>query len=246
MPRLLTLSCLFLLGSQLVISESPKKPQGAIDEFFVGRHSSFDFGPPFHYYEIYIVHASGKGSSIQRITLTPAVGECVEPAQVETSVGSLALSLPQLLENADLCAVPKRDLKLEKKRREKYVNYTGAVVTVEVQCGEKRKVVDPDVFDRNFLETTTRTMQQTSWKLRLLSRLDRATGPSTVVDRPVLPSGSNSFRHKTVEMEPEIAAQLRSGHFDSLFADAPNKPSDVFRMATEPDAKCKQPPQLAR
>jgi hypothetical protein len=227
------------LGLNIGIAEPPKKPAGAIDQFLVGRHSSFDFGPPFHYYEIYIVHATPKGSSIERITLTPAVGECTEPAQIETSAGNLPLSLPQLLENADLCAISKKDLQREKKRREKEVVYTGANVTVRVLCAEKPKMIPADIFDENFLEKSTRTLQQTSWKLRLLSRLDRATGPSTVVDRPVLPSGSNSFRHKTVEMEPEIAEQLRSGQFDSLFADAPNKPSDIFRMAA--DANCKQP-----
>jgi hypothetical protein len=241
MHRLLAVSGLFLLAATTALCEPPKKPDGAFDQFLVGRHSSFDFGPPFHYYEIYIVHATLKSSSVERITLTPAVGECVEPAQVETSFGTLATTIPQLLENADLCTIPKKDLEREKKRREKEVVYTGASVTVQVQCGNKRKVIQADIFDENFLENTTRTLQQTSWKLRLLSRLDRATGPSTVVDRPLLPSGGNAFRHKSTEMEPEIAERLSSGQFDLLFADAPDKPSEIYRMATQPDAKCTHP-----
>ncbi len=48
-------------------------------QFEIGRHTFFDFGPPFNFYEIFIVRPSATGTSVERITLTPPVRNVSHP-----------------------------------------------------------------------------------------------------------------------------------------------------------------------
>ena len=59
----------FLSTSALPKQHSPVLPTP--DQFIVGRHSFFDFGPPTDFYELFVVRSAPKGSSIERISLTP-------------------------------------------------------------------------------------------------------------------------------------------------------------------------------
>ena len=83
--RLSGLYCLILA----VAMTAPKKKQDPVlpapSEFLLGRHTFFDFGPPFDFYEVFSVQSGDAGTSIQRITLTPPGNPCTQPATVETA-----------------------------------------------------------------------------------------------------------------------------------------------------------------
>src|SRR3989442_7695427 len=49
-------------------------PQTALpisNQFVIARHTFFDFGPPFDFYELFIASPAVSGTSIERITVTP-------------------------------------------------------------------------------------------------------------------------------------------------------------------------------
>jgi hypothetical protein len=51
--------------------------------FEIGVRTFFDFGPPFDYYDIFLVKENQTGIAVERITLTPAGDDCFAPATVE-------------------------------------------------------------------------------------------------------------------------------------------------------------------
>ena len=66
-------------------------------QFEIGRHTFFDFGPPFNFYELFIVRPTATGTSIERITLTPPGQKCVAPAEVKAASASTSESVAKLL-----------------------------------------------------------------------------------------------------------------------------------------------------
>ena len=81
-------------------------------------------------------------------------------------------------------------------------------------------------------DAAPQTPQNTSWTMHLLARLDQATGPG-VMDKPIFdlpkenpPSGTNRTNSSGVDLE-----ELKNGTFDSLFANAPDKPSELFQKS---------------
>jgi hypothetical protein len=79
----------------------PRQHPSAVEQpeqFEVGVRTYFDFGPPFDYYEIFLVRPAPTGTSVERINLTPEGTECGAPfAKVETASGSLADSIAKLM-----------------------------------------------------------------------------------------------------------------------------------------------------
>lgn len=229
--RRIVLAAGFLIATMAVAGDNPKKAADPIDRLVVARHTHFDFGPPYDYYEIYLVRTSGSGTSVARVTLTPAVAGCSQSAKVESSVGHLALVLPQLLEGRNPCAIPEKELRQESQRRKKEVDFTGSNVVLGVSCAGKSRNIQADVFDRRWLEKNAMNLgDQTSWKIRLLEKLDHAAGPS-VKDKPILPMGDTAPANRHLEMDAETTEDLRSGKFDALFRGAPDKPSRIFQAS---------------
>src|SRR5258707_15314643 len=73
------------------------------NQFEIARHMFFDFGPPFDFYELFIVRSTASGSSVEKILLTPPGNACLQPATIETSSASLNDSVSTLLELEDPC-----------------------------------------------------------------------------------------------------------------------------------------------
>src|ERR1700761_2325992 len=92
-----------LLSLPMAAAEKPKKSAEPLDEFVVGRFTFLDSDPQ-GFYDLFVVRAAGGLSSVERIQFRPASGSCLNPARAEVAIGALPGTLPQLLENRDLCS----------------------------------------------------------------------------------------------------------------------------------------------
>jgi TonB family protein len=199
------------------------------NQFTIGRHTFFDFGPPFDFYEILRVRQTPNGTSIDRITLTPAGDACTQPTKIEIASASLSESVAALLGNTNPCVIPEKELRRELKRCKKCMVFSGATVAMQVQCGTQLRVVRSDVLDKDMFDPAPNTPEHTTWTMLLLGRLDRAVGPG-VMDKPIF-SITEKEEPPTAGADSEILRDVSSGRFDELFQRAPNKPSDLYRAA---------------
>ena len=203
----------------------------APDRFLIARHTFIDVGPPHNFYEIISVHGTSAGTTVERITLTPAGDACIQPSTVEMAASAIPDPLSVVLEGRNLCAIPDKALRKELKRRKQGLVFSGAEISMNVQCGEKERIIRADVLDRDMFDPNAATPENTSWTMRLLTRLDKAF-PSGVLDRPMF----------AVSTEPtgatlssgDAARALASGEYDGLFDGAPDRPSDLYRASRIP------------
>ena len=227
MPRrLMIYSFLILCGGALAQSRRLSSPLP--DQFVLARHTFFDFGPPTDYYELYLVEPSASGTSIERITLTPAVDVCNQPATIETASSTLSESVASLLGTTNPCAIPEKELRRERKRCKKCLTFSGANVAMQVQCGGQTRIIRSDILDRDMFDPASNTPKNTSWTMNLLTRLDHTLGPG-VMDKQAFPAGDDS-PSGTVSA-PQAVRDIGSGKYDVLFVGAPDKPSDLFHAA---------------
>jgi len=216
-----------LCGSAAFAQDGHKAPAWP-DGLLIARHTFFDFGPPNDFYEIISVHGTSNGLTIERITLTPAGDACLEPPKVEAVSSAIPGTLSGVLEGRNPCAIPERALQRELKRRKKGLVFSGAEISMLVQCGERKRVVRADVLDRDIFDPKAATPQNTSWTMRLLTRLDK-TFPSGVMDKPMFAGLIEPT--KATPPSRDVAKGLESGEYDTLFEGAPDRPSDLFRAS---------------
>jgi TonB family protein len=199
------------------------------DHFEIGRRTFFDFGPPFNYYNLYIVRPAGMGSTVERISLTPGGGSCMVPPKTEVSNAVLHESISELLENKNPCSIPEKELKKEQKRCKKCLVFSGAEVVMQVQCGDSIRLIHSSVFDRDWFDPNSRTPDQTSWTMRLLRSLDKASGP-TEMEKPIFPgSGPVEESNSTTHISTSVRDDLAAGLYDPLFGSASQKASEIYR-----------------
>ncbi len=227
--RSFILGCFIAVLCNNAIAQSPSLP--APEQVEIGRHTYFDFGPPFDFYELFIIRSAGNGSSIERITITPAGSKCFAPGKVETQVATTTDSVASLLGSTNPCLIPEKELRRELKRRKKHLIFSGANVVMQVRCETQERLIRSDILDRDMFDPTPKTPEHTAWTMRLLSRLDQLAGPG-VIDRPVFPISENRTSDKFPD-SPNLR-DLGEGKYDALFAGAPNKPSDLYRAAQVP------------
>ena len=194
------------------------------NEFVVGRHTYFDFGPPFDYYEVFHVQSTESGSTVQKITITPAGVRCMAPPRVEL-VSATIDDLPHaLLEGRNPCAIPERQLRRERERRKKGLSFSGAEVSLKVLCGGKERIIRADILDRDWFDPKADTPNNTSWTMRLLARLDEAAGPG-VGDRPIIATEQPPAK----PLPEDLERRLLSGEYDKLFPGVPHRLPDLYR-----------------
>lgn len=208
-------------------------------QFVIGRRTFFDFGPPFDYYEILLVRSVESGTSVERITLTPAADACLSPAKYEIATGSLTETIPQVLGKIDPCKIPEKELLRERKRCKKCMELSGAKVTMQVQCGNQTRLICSDILDRDMFDPAARTPERTSWTMQLLESLDKSLGPG-VMDKPMFQI-TDAEQVPDKFFDPEILKQLETGMYDELFQGAPDKPSDLYRST-----QSRQPPPTVK
>lgn len=225
MKRLVIGLFLLLCGSTIFAKDGPKV-SSMPDQFLIARHTFFDFGPPNDFYEIITVRGTDNGTTIERVTLTPAGDGCTQSPTVETVSSAITDTLSGVLEGRNPCAIPDKALRRELKRRKQGLVFSGAEISMVVQCGGRERVIRADVLDRDMFDSKAATPENTSWTMRLLTRLDKAF-PSGVWDRPVF--GGSTEPTKATAPNADIRKALESGEYDHLFAGAPDRPSDLYR-----------------
>jgi hypothetical protein len=99
---------------------------------------------------------------------------------------------------------------------------------VHVQCGGKEQIIRADVLDRDMFDANATTPENSSGTMRLLTRLDKAF-PIGVWDRPII-AGLTEPAGATVP-NGDAGRGLASGEYDRFFADAPDRPSDLYRAS---------------
>lgn len=219
--------CAMLLTASVALTQTSSPKTQHPDQFLIGRHTFFDFGPPFDFYEVFSVHSTGSTTSIERITITPPGDTCTQHAQVETVKASVNESIMDLLGKTDPCAIPENDLRREIKRCKKCSVFSGADITMQVQCGQKTRRIRMNILDKDMFDPTVQTPKHTSWTMHLLGSLDQVMGTS-VMDKPVfdLPKNNHS---SLANADVGDLDDLRNGSFDFLFEKAPDKLSELFR-----------------
>ena len=223
--------CAVLVLSGIALPQGRRAVPQSPDQFAIGRHTFFDFGPPNDFYELLLVRATPGGTSIERITLTPAADACLQPAKVEIASASLNESVPALLGKTNPCTIPEKELRRELKRCKKCLVFSGANVAMQVQCATQTRVVRSDILDKDMFDPVPNTPEHTSWTMRLLGRLDKALGPC-VMDKPMFPV-SEKEEPPASGSDTEALQDVRIGKFDALFQGAPDKPSDLYRAAQD-------------
>ena len=225
--RMMTCALLILCGR--ASAQDRHTPAPVPDQFVIGRHTFFDFGPPNDFYELLLVRPTPDGASIERIMLTPAADTCLQPAKIEVASASLNETVPALLGKTNPCTIPEKELRRELKRCKKCLVFSGANVAMQVQCGPQTRIVRSDILDKDMFDPAPNTPEHTSWTMQLLARLDKALGPG-VLDKPVFPVAEKEELSAEIP-ESEALSDLPSGKYDALFQGAPDKPSDLYRAA---------------
>ncbi len=198
-------------------------------QFEIGRRTFFDFGPPFDYYEVLVVRPTEHGSSIERITLTP--GYTCTPAKVEIASASMKESVSDLLDGANPCTIPEKELRRELKRCKKCLVFSGADVAMQVQCGAQSRIVRADIRDKDWFDAAPDTPKHTSWMMQLLARLDQAVGPG-VMDKPIIDLDEGVSA--SVPAKSESVHELSLGKYDGLFPGTSDRPSNLYTEAQNP------------
>lgn len=216
--------CAVLLSCTPVL---PGDRQPTTDRFEVGRHTFYDFGPPFDFYEIFVVRPAATGTSIEQIILTPPGGSCMQPARVEAARSSLSESVDDLLGKANPCLIPEKELRREMKRCKKCLVFSGANVAMQVHCGSDSRIIRAQVLDKDMFDAAPNTPKHTSWTMQLLNRMSQAVG-SDVMDKPVF---AISEQNQKPLGHLDALQDVRDGKYDDLFQGSPHKPSELYRVA---------------
>jgi Gram-negative bacterial TonB protein C-terminal len=203
------------------------------NQFVIGRHTFFDFGPPTDFYELFILGPAVSGTSINRITLIPPGNICIAPAKFQI-VSTLLKGTPaELLGSTNPCTIPEKELRRELKRCKNCLVFSGVKVLMQVQCGTQTRVIRSDILDRDMFDPTTKTPQHTSWSIELLRKMDLAVGPGVIDTERIFPIPEADQQPASVS-DSGIEQDLGAGKYDALFQGAPDKPSDLFRASQIP------------
>jgi TonB family protein len=226
--RLLVGICFFLIGFLPVVAQ--RSSSELPSQLVIARHTFFDFGPPFDFYEVITVESRPDGLNVERALVTPAGDACFSPPAVEVKTGSMHASMTELLKGQNPCDIPEKDLHKELKRCKHCLKFSGADVTMHVSCRGKERAIRMDILDRDMFDPGANTPKQTSWTMTVMSSLDDVLGPG-VMEKPMFSSGKPEPNSQKVDIP--ILRRLRSGQFDTLFDSKPQL-SELARQAAQP------------
>jgi hypothetical protein len=228
--RLAAISCAALVLCGLTLPRRQKRAAPEPSQFVIGEYLYFDFGPPFGFYEVYVVRAGGEGSLVQRIALTPPGDKCFAPAKVEFVSATLKESVPELLGPRNPCAIPERELHRKPKRCRECLVFSGAEVTMQVQCGAETRTIRSDILDRDMFGPAANVPRSISWTMRLLKQLDGAVGPGPAQTHRIFALPGKEQVPAKLPDSPELR-KLAAGGYDGLFSGDPFTPSKLYQAA---------------
>jgi len=220
-----------LLCGCSTFAEDASTQRSAPKRFLIARHTFIDVGPPNDFYEIISVRGTSTATTVEKVTLTPAGDACIQPPTVEAATFAIPDPISVVLEGRDPCTIPDKALRKELKRRQHGLVFSGAEIFMHVQCGGKERIIRADVLDRDMFDPNAAPPENTSWTMRLLTRLDKPF-PRGVLDRPMFavstqPTGATL-------MSDDVTRTLAAGGYDRLFVGAPDRPSDLYRASQIP------------
>jgi TonB family protein len=226
--RLLVGICLFLI--EFLPAVAQRSSSEFPSQLLIARHTFFDFGPPFDFYEVITLDRRPDGLDVERALVTPAGNACFWPPTVELKAASMHVSMTELLKGQNPCDIPEKDLHKELKRCKHCLKFSGADVTMHVSCRGKERAIRMDILDRDMFDLKANTPKQTSWTMAVMSSLDDVLGPG-VMDKPMFDRGKAEAT--SLQIETPILHRLRSGQFDTLF-DSKQLLSELSRQAAQP------------
>jgi TonB family protein len=230
MKRLVIVLFVLLCG-RATFAKDGLKVSSVPDRFLIARHTFIDVGPPNDFYEIISVRGTSTGTTVEKVTLTPAGDACIQPPTVEMAASVIPDPVSVVLEGRNPCAISDKALRKELKRRKQGLVFSGAEISMHVECGEKERIIRGDVLDRDIFDPKASTPENTSWTMRLLTRLDKVF-PSGVLDRPMFAVSTEPAR--ATAPNADAAKALGAGEYDRLFAGTPDRPSDLYRASQIP------------
>ena len=228
-PAILALVLLSACATTLAKDRKPAPPMP--DRFVIGRDTFFDFGPPFHYVELLLVNTSGDGTSIERVNLTAAY-KCTLPPKIEVAKATMKQSVADLFGGTNPCTIPEKDLNRELKREKHHLVFSGANISMQVQCGEQTRIIRSDILDRDMFDPRAGTPEHTSWTLGILAQLDHALGPG-VMDKPMITLPGDAGGSARPPDSPAFQ-EIATGKYDPLFPGTTDKPSRIYLSTKEP------------
>ena len=200
---------------------SPSVP----NSFVIGRDTFVDFGPPFHYLELLLVNPDGDGTSIERVMLTSGY-KCTLAPKIEVAKAGLKQPVGGLFGSANPCTIPEKDLSRELKRRKHFLVFSGANISMQVQCSGQTRIIRSNILDRDIFGSRAGTPKRTSWTMGILAQLDDALGPGAM-DKPMitLPGDANESAQP---LDSPTLEEIGTGKYDSLFPGTTDKPSLIY------------------
>ena len=228
-PFLLAYCGLFALVT-VSVAKSEKGSEPLPSRFIIGRDSFFDFGPPFHYFEVISVERNQNGARVSRILVTPLGDKCLQPAQLEWNTTFVPESVGTLLEGLNPCTIPEKALLREQKRCKHCLTFSGVDITMQLSCGTKERQTRMDILDRDMYDSgRAKTPEHTSWTMRLLGHLNQALGPGAM-EKPAFAT-ANTINSIAPSPEGAEIKDLAAGKSDSLFSQSTFRLSDLYLQA---------------
>ncbi len=216
---------LLLVFAATALPKDRKTVSPVPDHFVIGRDTFFDFGPPFHYIELLFVDSDGDGTSIERVMLTAGY-KCTLPPKIEVAKATTKQSVAELFGTTSPCKIPEGDLHRELKRHKHDLVFSGANISMQVQCDGQSRIIRSDILDRDMFDPHAGTPEYASWTMRILGQLDQALGPGAM-DKPMitLPGDSNVSAQPA---DSPMFQEIGTGKYDSLFPGTTDKPSQIY------------------
>ena len=206
------------------------------DSLVIARHTFFDTGPPFDFYELIQAKSDGYGLAVERVLVTPPGQACMQPATVESENAKLHETMADMLAGKNPCTIPEKELHHELKRCKHRLTFSGVNVTMQVSCGGKERQLRMDILDRDLFDPKPQTPENTSWTMAFLSELDKTLGPGAM-DKPMFSIGS---AERPRVPDTELVRAIRDGHFDELF----DKEHTVSKVVLDADKPLPPPPSV--
>jgi hypothetical protein len=156
---------------------------GFPNQVLLARHTFFDFGPPFDFYEVLSLKDQGSSTSVERILVSPAGIACIQPPTVEINVANIGKPLAEIMQGNNPCDIPEKALRQERKRCKHCLNFSGVNVTLSVSCKKGDRQIRADILDKDLFDRSAKTPPNTSWTMAVLGQIDGSLGPG-VMDKP--------------------------------------------------------------
>jgi hypothetical protein len=129
--------CALLISGSAAFGQTRSAASPPPHQFEIGHRTFCDFGTLSDDYELFVVHPTVNGASIERIMLTPPVDSCTRRAKLEVASAAINESIASLLGSTNPCAIPEKEVHRELRRCKNCLVFSGADVAIEVECGSQ-------------------------------------------------------------------------------------------------------------